>query len=761
LEDASRQTDIRQLIVDDLPSVRYYLEIHEEVSDILRNVARYVGGDAQAQVVYMTDYEQLTHYVERLKAVQHEADERQAIVQVTTLLNQVDERARMIFDSYKPEEKSKAVKLVDDIEHNELAQLQSVLSRTVDERREYALMASEQLQERVWNVSVWSVIILVLGIIASVLLSLWLARKLYRKLGADPDDLVQLTTISDYGQLKPVEVKAQSGLDKEIRGMINRLHANLQSVLYNSRISTALSVLAREFVGQKQWDACMEVLALKLQETFKLSKVVVLLQENQESDRFKLHYLFPSRKSESLDLGSANSEEVLVRLRNKRELNHQNLHEYAFKVPENCQVTLLPLSYEGELAGMMYLERTGNSEEWMTVETEAFGIIAEMVGQALGRIRSNAAIQVSSENYRSIFNNSYNAILLCEKNGNIIEANSAFKKMYNDPLSPPLGSIYSFMETSNRTLFKQWFEGVLQRKKDENLELYFENLRHGQRAIQMSGHLIQYSGEEVILLFFNDITDHKLREKEAKEFSKTLETRIKERTRQLEASNAELESFSYSVSHDLRAPLRAIVGFSSILQEDYQAGMDEDAKQYLGNIQRNAVRMGKLIDEILAFSRLHRSAINRQRLDLGKLFEEELEGYKETHKLSKLEYVIDKLPPAEGAPELIRQVVHNLISNAIKYSSREVKPLIEVGVMNENGENVYFVRDNGVGFNNKYKAKLFGVFQRLHNEKEFEGTGVGLAFVRRIIIKHGGRIWGDGEVNKGATFYFTIPDKSE
>jgi len=232
-------------------------------------------------------------------------------------------------------------------------------------------------------------------------------------------------------------------------------------------------------------------------------------------------------------------------------------------------------------------------------------------------------------------------------------------------------------------------------------------------------------------------------------------------TRQLSDANKELESFSYSVSHDLRAPLRAIDGFSQMLVKDYGDKLDEGGQHQLDVIQGSARQMGQLIDDLLAFSRLGRKGISMSEIDMGVLAQEVLEQLQlgETERTARLN--IDTLPPANGDRAMIREVFVNLLSNAMKFTRPGEAPVTEVtGTVDEN-ENVYSVKDKGVGFDMKYADKLFQVFQRLHSAEEYEGTGIGLALVQRIIHRHGGRVWAEGEVNKGATFYFTLPGKSD
>jgi signal transduction histidine kinase len=226
-----------------------------------------------------------------------------------------------------------------------------------------------------------------------------------------------------------------------------------------------------------------------------------------------------------------------------------------------------------------------------------------------------------------------------------------------------------------------------------------------------------------------------------------LEAKVRERT-------AELESFSYSVSHDLRAPLRAIDGYARMLDEDYASRLDAEAQRLIGVVRANARRMGQLIDDLLAFSRLGRQEPARSRLDMNGLAREvanELRGARE------LSMHFSQLPPAKADPALMRQVWLNLIGNALKYSAKKPDARVEVGGREEAQENLYWVRDNGAGFDMRYAEKLFGVFQRLHRPEEFEGTGVGLAIVQRIVTRHGGRVWAQGKPGEGACFFFSLP----
>lgn len=236
-----------------------------------------------------------------------------------------------------------------------------------------------------------------------------------------------------------------------------------------------------------------------------------------------------------------------------------------------------------------------------------------------------------------------------------------------------------------------------------------------------------------------------------------LEIKVEERTAQLENVNTELEAFSYSVSHDLRTPLRAISGYAIMLKEDYEAELGAEGKRIIRNIISNAKMMGQLIDDLLSFSRLSKKELVRTHVDMQLLTENVINELVQPDMQSKYHFSTGALPPAEADPVMIKQVLLNLISNAIKYSSKRENPGIGIDAVVEEKRTVYYVKDNGAGFDMAYSDKLFGVFQRLHSQEEFEGSGVGLALVKRIIKKHNGDVWAEGLENGGATFYFSLP----
>ena len=239
---------------------------------------------------------------------------------------------------------------------------------------------------------------------------------------------------------------------------------------------------------------------------------------------------------------------------------------------------------------------------------------------------------------------------------------------------------------------------------------------------------------------------------------RNLNKELKREAIKLEDANNELEAFAYSVSHDLRVPLRAIDGFSRIVIEDYEDKLDEEGIRLLNIIRENTKKMGQLIDDILLLSRAGRQEMNISEQDIASLAKNVYGEFGQETEGRNIDFIVDEnLPRAKADRALLTQVLTNLIGNALKFTREKEIAKIEVGSKEDNDDYIYYVKDNGAGFNMKYYDKLFGLFQRLHSQEEFEGTGVGLSIVQRIISRHGGRVWGEGEVDKGATIYFSLP----
>ena len=303
---------------------------------------------------------------------------------------------------------------------------------------------------------------------------------------------------------------------------------------------------------------------------------------------------------------------------------------------------------------------------------------------------------------------------------------------------------------------------ILRGEKLRDLEVRIRRIQADwQRVFSYGGTLVHDTGGQPLMavVTISDITERKRAEEEIRRLNVELEQRVVERTAQLQAANAELEAFSYSVSHDLRAPIRHIASFAGLMRKRSGEKLDEKSRYYLGQVLDSAKEMGQLIDDLLSFSRMGRAAMQHNDVDLEALVEETLQTLQADTQGRNIVWKRSRLPRARGDIAMLRQVLVNLLANAIKYTRPRNPAEIEIGCQDGNpNELVIFVRDNGVGFDMQYADKLFGVFQRLHRVEDFEGTGIGLANVRRIVARHGGRTWAEGAVNRGATLYLSLPN---
>ncbi|MEX1240285.1 MAG: PAS domain S-box protein [Cyclobacteriaceae bacterium] len=460
------------------------------------------------------------------------------------------------------------------------------------------------------------------------------------------------------------------------------------------------------------------------------------------------------------------------------DVNESALKHYGYDREEFLSMTALDLRPEDERKRYLDLNRgmrgTRNTGIWKHCKKDGTIIFAEVIAHEMNfegktatlvlahdvteETKARRALEISEARFRRVIDSKMTGFFFWDADGKITDANDLFLDMVGftrsdleeqgmnlHAITPP-----EYVEAQMQALEQIRATGVCEPFEKEYIR------KDGTRFPVFIG-AANINDATLIkgVTFVMDISQRKKMEQEILELNRDLEFRIGERTRALKEANQELESFSYSVSHDLRAPLRAIHGYSQMLTEDHESKLDQEGLRLLNAVKYNAMRMGQLVDDLLAFSRLGKRTMSESEIDLTKLVHVVLKDFSETGK-SRAKICVHPLGTTMADVTLLRQALQNLVSNALKYSSKKDQPEIEIGVIGLDGVPTYYVKDNGAGFDMAYYQKLFGVFQRLHGQEEFEGTGVGLAIVQRIIHRHGGTIWAESKEGEGATFYFTL-----
>jgi PAS domain S-box-containing protein len=419
---------------------------------------------------------------------------------------------------------------------------------------------------------------------------------------------------------------------------------------------------------------------------------------------------------------------------------------------------MVPLIARGRVLGVLTLVSAESGRHYGNQDLMVAEELARQCALAVDNSRLHRDAQAAEARARILFDGAADGILVFDENGRYRDVNPAMMTLLGQGRDELLGKRMGDLAADGQAPARERFARLR-----ETGSLRFETtLRHRDGTlIPVESHAtsVTLPDETLYLVIVRDTTERHRAAAEIQALNDELEQRVVARTTELAEVNRELEAFSYSVSHDLRAPLRVVDGFSRILVEDYGALLPDEAKRYLRIVRDGTEQMGRLIDDLLTFSRLGRQPLSLRTVQPAGLVTDILAGVRDELANRPVELVVDELPPCQADPALLRQVYANLLSNALKYTRGRAPAIIRVGALEpdeEAGTCVYFVKDNGVGFDMTYVGKLFGVFQRLHRAEDYEGTGVGLALVQRIVHRHGGRVWAEAAVDQGATFWFTL-----
>jgi len=423
-------------------------------------------------------------------------------------------------------------------------------------------------------------------------------------------------------------------------------------------------------------------------------------------------------------------------------------------------VGLFPVRSGREIIGLLQLNGRGAGK--FTPELIAvYENLAQNIGMALQRTMTEEALRESEEKLRSAFANAATGFAIMRPDGRFADANPAFCALTGYSLDELQTLKFTRLIhpddlAENMRLVKRMFSGQV---GDFVLENRYVRKNGGAVWVRKSVSLGRDTegAPRWIIALVEDITTRK----QAEDDLQKAHAQLQAHAHKLEETNKELEGFAYTISHDLRAPLRAMNGYAKLISDDLGESLGGEGKRRLEVIEKNAIKMGMLIDDLLAFSHAGRTAMSISRIDMNGLVADVVETVRTSCADVKALIHVDELPAAHGDLRLIRQVVDNLLDNAIKFSRKSPNPKIEIGSIKRDGEQVYFVRDNGIGFDMKYHDKLFGVFQRLVTDREFEGTGMGLAIVHRLLKRHDGRVWAEAKTDQGATFFFTLKQKEQ